>query len=148
MRRSLLIGLLVTDGLFLLYWALSGAAELGAFELPSAMMYAGYGEDRVCAWNWSFLPVDLAFSITGLMAVRWARRDDPRWQPTAIISLTLTVVAGLMAVSYWTLMAEIDLSWYLPNLLLVVWPLPFLVELTGMAKAPAPGSATAEAAQA
>ena len=61
-----------------------------------------------------------------MRAARWARRGEPRWQPTALISLTLTVVTELMAISYWTLMSEVVWSWYLPNLVLVLWPLPYL----------------------
>ncbi len=136
MRRALLLGLSLTDVVFLLYRLVSGAAEAGLIELPSSLMYAGYGDDHVCAWNWSFFPLDLAFSVSGLMAVRWARRDDARWRPAALVSLTLTVVAGLMAVSYWTLTAamaqgEIDVSWYLANVVVLVWPLPFIAWLFG-----------------
>jgi hypothetical protein len=78
------------------------------------------------AWNWSFLPVDLAFSILGLAAVRAARRGNPIWRPLALLSLAFTMVAGGMAVSYWTLLGEFDPSWFLPNLALVIWPLFFL----------------------
>ncbi|MCA9609015.1 MAG: DUF5360 family protein [Myxococcales bacterium] len=129
MRRSLFLALLITDLGFLAYWLVSGIAELGWISLPASLMYAGYGDDRVCAWNWSFFPLDVAFSVTGLLAVRWGRAGRPAWRPMALVSLTLTVVAGLMAVSYWTLTEEIVASWYLTNLLLVLWPLPYLVWL-------------------
>ena len=126
MRRALLVLLVVTDVLFLFYWAVAALAEAHVVTLPPSLMYAGYGDARVCAWNWSFFPLDLAFSVTGLFAARFARRDDPRFRPLALVSLTLTVVAGLMAVSYWVLLGEIDLAWFLPNLALVLWPLPFI----------------------
>lgn len=131
MRPSLRYLLLVTDALFLAYWLVAGLAELGLVSLPASLMYAGYGDPRVCAWNWSFFPLDVAFSITGLLAVRWGRRDDPRWRPAALLSLTLTMVAGLMAISYWGFAGEIVASWFVPNLLLVVWPIPFLAGLLG-----------------
>ena len=126
MGRRLAIALAVTDLLFLAYWATAALSVARLLPLPPQLMYAGYGEARVTAWNWSFLPLDLAFSVVGLFAVRAARRDDPLWRPLALISLILTQVAGLMAVGYWALMGEFDPSWFLPNLALVVWPVFFL----------------------
>lgn len=127
-------GLIVfTDVAFLGYWSLSLLHLVGLLSLPPALMYAGFEQARVFAWNWSFLPVDVLFSITGLLAVRLARVGDPRWRPLSIISLCLTFVAGFMAVAYWTILGEFDPGWYLPNLALVVWPLlfiPGLVEAT------------------
>jgi|JI10StandDraft_1071094.scaffolds.fasta_scaffold567924_1 hypothetical protein len=141
--RSLLFALVVTDALFIAYWIVAALAEVNVVSLPPSLMYAGYGDDRVCAWNWSFFPLDVAFSVTGLLAARWARREDPRWRPMALVSLTLTVVAGLMAVSYWTLLGQIDLAWFLPNLALVVWPMPYLVWLVRDMARPARVEATA-----
>jgi len=129
MDRRLAWALGVTDVLFLAYWTVAGAAVAGAINLPPSLMYADYANPRVAAWNWSFLPIDLAFSVFGLLAVHASRRDDPLWRPLALISLVLTQVAGLMAVGYWTLLGEFDLSWFLPNLALVVWPLAFLPRL-------------------
>ena len=129
MDRRLSWALSITDALFLAYWAAAGAAAAGLIQLPAALMYAGYDQPRVVAWNWSFLPIDVAFSVTGLLAVRAARRGDPLWRPLALISLILTQVAGLMAVGYWALLGEFDPSWFLPNLVLVLWPLAFLPKL-------------------
>ncbi|WP_293904310.1 DUF5360 family protein [Phenylobacterium sp.] len=129
MDRRLAVALSVTDLLFLAYWAVAAAAQAGLIALPASLMYAGYDEPRVIAWNWSFLPIDLAFSVTGLLAVRAARRADPLWRPLTLISLILTQVAGLMAVGYWALLGEFDLSWFLPNVALVLWPLAFLPKL-------------------
>lgn len=126
MGRRLAIALAVTDVLFLTYWAVAALSVAGLLHIPPQYMYVGYGEARVTAWNWSFLPLDLAFSVVGLLAVRAARRGDPLWRPLALISLILTQVAGLMAVGYWALMGEFDPSWFLPNLALVVWPAFFL----------------------
>lgn len=126
MSRSLAAALAVTDVMFLAYWLMAGASTAGLIDIPAALMYAGYDQPRVVAWNWSFFPLDLAFSITGLFAVAAHRRGDPLWKPLALISLTLTSVAGLMAVGYWTLLAQFDPSWFLPNLTLAVWPLFFL----------------------
>jgi hypothetical protein len=129
MDRRLALALSATDLLFLAYWAAASASQFGLIAIPAAWLYAGYDQPRVVAWNWSFLPLDVAFSATGLAAVAAARRGDPLWRPLCLVSLTLTIVAGLMAVSYWTLLGEFDPSWFLPNLALVVWPLFFLPRL-------------------
>lgn len=126
MRKSLAAALTITDILFLLYWSAAGLALAGIVHIPPEWMYADYEQPQVIAWNWSFLPVDLAFSTLGLGAVRAARRGDPRWRPLALLSLAFTMVAGGMAVSYWLLLGEFDPTWFLPNLALVVWPLWFL----------------------
>jgi hypothetical protein len=34
-----------------------------------------------------------------------------------------------MAISYWTLTGDFDPSWWIPNLFLMLWPLPFLIRL-------------------
>ncbi|MDP3853779.1 DUF5360 family protein [Phenylobacterium sp.] len=135
MSRSLAAALAITDLLFLAYWSLALLSQVGAVAIPADLMYAGYEDARVVAWNWSFFPLDLAFSVTGLLAVRAARRGDPAWRPLALISLTLTVVAGLMAVGYWAILREFDPAWFLPNLALAAWPFAFLpglvCDLTG-----------------
>ena len=92
-------------------------------------MYADYQAPQVVAWNWSFLPVDVAFSAFGLFGVWAARRQDPLWRPLTLISLVLTQVAGLMAVAYWTLLGQFNLAWFAPNLALVLWPCLFLPDL-------------------
>jgi hypothetical protein len=126
MRKSLAVALVVTDVLFLLYWSAAGLDAAGLVDLPHEWMYADHDQPRVVAWNWSFLPVDLAFSALGLAAVRAARRGDPIWRPLALLSLALTMVAGAMAVAYWILLGEFDPAWFLPNLALVLWPLCFV----------------------
>lgn len=126
MSRALAFSLAVTDLVFLAYWSVSLLALAGVIHVPPDAMYAGYDQPRVIAWNWSFLPLDLAFSASGLLAVRAARRGDPIWRPLALISLAFTMAAGGMAIGYWILLGEFNPSWFLPNLTLVVWPLAFL----------------------
>ena len=58
-----------------------------------------------------------------------ARRGFAAWRPLALMSLTLNTAAGMMADSYWSLMGQSDPAWFLPNLALVVWPIPFLARL-------------------
>ncbi len=126
MPRRLAVALTMTDVAFLAYWAVSGLAAFGMVHVPASLMYADYDNPRVVAWNWSFLPLDLAFSVSGLGAVLAARRGLPIWRPLALISLIVTIAAGLMAVSYWTLLREFDPSWFLANAALIVWPLAYL----------------------
>jgi len=126
MSRSLALALSITDLLFLAYWLASGLDKVGLIAIPADWLYAGAGEPRVDAWNWSFFPLDLAFSVTGLAAVAASRKGSASWRPMALISLILTMVAGGMAVGYWTLLGEFDPAWYLPNLALLLWPLAFL----------------------
>jgi len=126
MPRSLAIALTITDVAFLLYWSVAALSQLGLVYLPPEWMYANYDQPDVIAWNWSFLPMDLAFSFFGLKAVAASRRGDPMWRSSAIVSLTLTMAAGGMAVSYWALLKEFNPTWFLSNLALVVWPLFFM----------------------
>ncbi len=129
MTRPLKIVITITDVAFILYWTMATLSELNAIEVPPNLMYADYDHPRVVAWNWSFLPIDLVFSIVGLAAVNASRRGSPVWRPLAIISLTLTLAEGGMAVSYWAILREFDPAWFIPNLALVVWPLWFLPRL-------------------
>ncbi|MDX2236480.1 MAG: DUF5360 family protein [Hyphomonadaceae bacterium] len=129
MSTPLRLALTVTDLLFLAYWIAAALHAAGVLPIPADMLYADADDTRVIAWNWSFFPLDMAFSLTGLAAIRCARRGDPMWKPLALISVTLTMVAGGMAVSYWTLLGEFDPMWFLPNLALLVWPMAFLPRL-------------------
>ena len=128
MPRSLAIAITVTDVAFILYWTLAALSQAGVLQIPPDWMYANYEQADVVAWNWSFLPMDLAFSFFGLKAVAAARRGDA-WRPFATVSLTLTMAAGGMAVSYWAILGELDPSWFLANLSLVIWPLFFMRSL-------------------
>ncbi len=126
MPRSLAIALTVTDWLFIAYWTVSGLDRFGLIHIPPDLLYANAHDPAVIAWNWSFFPLDIAFSVIGLAAVRASRLGRPIWRPLALISLILTMVAGGMAVAYWTLLGEFDPAWFLPNLALLLWPLLFL----------------------
>tara|TARA_R110002074_G_C12527024_1_gene664576 strand:- start:221 stop:622 length:402 start_codon:yes stop_codon:yes gene_type:complete len=129
MPRVLKILIITTDIQFLLYWVLSALYLAGLITLPEEMLFANYHDGRVFAWNWSFLPLDLVFSISGLLAVRAAARGDRLWRSLAMMSLLLSSAAGGMAISYWIILSEYNLSWFLPNLILFLWPLPFLRQL-------------------
>lgn len=129
MSRGLALLLAVTDAVMLLYWSLAGLLQIGLADVPKDWMYAHYDHPEVVAWNWSFLPLDLAFSALGLAAVAASARGDGRWRPLALLSLSLTSVAGLMAIGYWAILGEYDPAWFLPNLVLFAWPLAFMPRL-------------------
>ena len=125
MPRSLRLALGVTDVVMLLYWAITALAALGIVALPPAALYKGYHQPLLVAWNWSFMPLDVAFALTGLAAVH-AARAGREWRGLATVSLTLTMCAGGMAIGFWALSGDFDPAWWLPNLLLLLGPLVWL----------------------
>ena len=74
---------------FIAYWAITLAGVI-----PDEYLFKDYDNPILSAWNWSFLPLDLAISATRLMAV-----------------------------SFWTLRAEFDPACWLPNLFLLLYPI-------------------------
>ena len=119
--------MLATDVGLLTYWLATAFAAIGVIGLPSDWLFSDYHNPLVVAWNWSFLPLDIILSVTGLISVRLASRNNTRWQHYALISLSLTVSAGLMAISFWAIRGEFDPVWWSFNLYLMLWPLPFLL---------------------
>jgi hypothetical protein len=118
--RLLRVLLALTDLGFLAYWAVTLL-----HVLPEAYLFKDYRDPLVVAWNWSFLPLDLAVSATGLASLWLERRANPRWPALALVSLTLTSCSGLMALAFWTLRRDFDLTWWLPNAFLLLYPLAF-----------------------
>jgi hypothetical protein len=103
--------LVVTDVGLIVYWA---ATALGTISV-------GKGE-VLQAWNWSFLPLDLAAAASGLV---WSflPRANPYRRAVLTISLTLTHTAGLMAIAFFVLWGSWDWTWWAPNLWLALLPL-------------------------
>jgi len=127
MSAPLRLLMLVTDIGLLTYWSLTALAAAGVIHLPPDWLFSDYLNPLIVAWNWSFLPLDVLLSVVGIASVRLAARNDPRWQHYAIISLSLTVCSGLMAVSFWAIRGDFDPIWWGFNLYLMLWPLPFLL---------------------
>ena len=100
---------------FIIYWLL-----ISLNILPAESMFAGYEKPEVQAWNWSFLPIDILAALTGIVGNTTSHFDK---KTLLTISLVLTSVAGGMAVSYWALIGYYELSWWLPNLLLLLFPI-------------------------
>lgn len=114
--------LLVTDIGFLLYWAVSVLMLLGFAIVPPEYMFKDYDDPVVNAWNWSFFPLDIVLSICGLTSLRLHARSHSAWLPLAIVSLSLTFCAGLMAVAFWAIRRDFDPVWWAMNVFLLAWP--------------------------
>ena len=127
--RGLKTSLLVTDIAFLAYWSVTALAAGGLLDLPAEHLYNDYDNPLVVAWNWSFMPLDVILSFCGLGAVVLHRRKSPGWKTLAIVSLSLTVCAGLMAISFWAIRGDFDPAWWSVNLALMIWPLFYLHHL-------------------
>jgi hypothetical protein len=122
--RSLKPFFLVTDLGFILYWLIT---LLGL--IPAAYLFKDYHNPLLVTWNWSFLPLDLLVSASGLGSLALERRGDPRWRGLALVSLVLTACSGLQALAFWSLRADFDLAWWVPNLYLLIYPFAFIPRL-------------------
>ncbi|MFI9721841.1 DUF5360 family protein [Streptomyces sp. NPDC052396] len=129
--------MLVTDIGFLLYWAAT------LFRLiPPEYAYKNYDDPVMSDWNYSFVPLDIAASLTGLAALRLSRcAQNGLWRPLMLLSLALTSVAGLQAIAFWALRGDWSAQWWVPNLFLLLFPVPGIVA-TARATA-VPGAAAA-----
>ena len=124
--RGLKTSLLITDVGFLLYWSLTALVAGGLLRVPAEYLFSDYENPLVVAWNWSFMPLDVILSLCGLAAVALHRRGKPAWRGVAIMSLSLTFCAGLMAISFWAIRGDFDPTWWAVNLALMIWPLAYL----------------------
>jgi hypothetical protein len=116
---------LVVDLGFIVYWLIT------AFHLiDEAYLYNDYTNPILVAWNWSFFPLDMAISGSGLFSLYLRGKKKEFWRFWALISLVMTSVSGLMAISYWAITRDFQLQWWLPNLFLLVYPLFFIFWLS------------------
>jgi hypothetical protein len=112
---------LFVDTSFILYWTIT------AFHLiPPEYLYNDYNNPILVDWNWSFFPLDILVSITGFYAIYLHKKQSDEWRKYAFLSLVFTSISGLQAIAYWTVAAEFDLTWWIPNLFLLLYPLFFL----------------------
>ncbi|MEV4685460.1 DUF5360 family protein [Streptomyces kurssanovii] len=144
--------MLVTDVAFLVYWTASLLALI-----PARHAYKDFDDPVMSDWNYSFLPLDIAASATGLAALYLLRvrgtgrfgRHRASWRSLMLVSLTLTSTAGLQAVVFWALRGDWSVTWWVPNLFLLLFPIPSIVLLmrqdTGRAGPDAAGAAVTAA---
>lgn len=112
---------LAVDFGFIAYWLVT-ALQL----LPAEWLYQDHGDPLMVAWNWSFAPLDLAVSVTGLWSLRLWNRRDPRHVRLALVSLALTSASGFQAISFWVARCDFNLWWWAPNLFLLLYPWYFI----------------------
>jgi hypothetical protein len=122
--KSLKFFFLFVDISFIAYWTIT-ALHL----IPAEYLYNDYTNPILVNWNWSFFPLDIGVSSTGLYSVYLANQRQEKWRIFALISLVLTSISGLQAISYWALAREFDMTWWIPNLFLLLYPLFFLPKL-------------------
>lgn len=122
--------MLITDIGFITYWAITALVALKVLNIPGEWLFNDYYDPRMVAWNWSFFPLDIILSVAGLYALYLERKGNEAWRVWAIFSLSLTHCAGLMAICFWVIIGDFDLSWWIPNLFLMIWPLFFLFSLS------------------
>lgn len=120
--------LTLTEIGMLAYWLLATALVIGLVSIPPEYMYSDYENPLVVAWNWSFLPIDIAFAVLGLMS-RFMRLPTALAHKLALIGATLMFCAGIMAISFWTMTGEFDPLWWGLNLWLVLLSLTTLKAL-------------------
>lgn len=121
MSRKLKGLFLLTDTAFIVYWLVT-ALHL----IPPEYAYQDYNNKLLVIWNWSFFPLDLIISATGLLGLYYYRKSNAAWQPMVLISLVLTSCSGLQAISFWIIKQDYSLGWWIPNLFLLLYPLFFI----------------------
>ncbi|GAA0930957.1 DUF5360 family protein [Nonomuraea longicatena] len=115
------VAMLITDVGLLVYWAVVFSGLI-----PPELAYKDYANPILKDWNLSFVPLDLAASLTGLATLC----AGSAWRRLMTVSLALTSTAGLQAIAFWALRGDFTLAWWLPNLFLLLFPIPALVVLT------------------
>ncbi|OXB93734.1 hypothetical protein B9L23_01925 [Parageobacillus galactosidasius] len=112
---------LVTDIGFIVYWFIT------FFHLiPESVAFKDYDNPIIIAWNWSFFPLDIFISITGLYSIYQYNKNNPAWMNYALISLVLTFCSGLQAIAFWVFRKDFDITWWAANLYLMIYPLFFI----------------------
>ncbi len=93
---------------------------------PPELAYKDYTNPILSDWNFSFVVLDLAAGATGLASLC----RPTGWRVLMTVSLTLTSTAGLQAIAFWALRGDFDPTWWIPNLFLLLFPIPALIALT------------------
>jgi hypothetical protein len=142
MRATKLL-MLLTDLGFAAYWLVTA---LGL--IPESWLFKDYHDPLLMAWNWSFLPLDLLVSASGLAGLALvARRHRPRLRAAGrrlmLLSLAFTLCSGLMAIAFWAIRADFDPLWWSFNGFLLLYPIPGIIRLVSIDGRAAPSPAAA-----
>ena len=119
--------LLLTDAGMLLYWLVVFLDALSLVRLNPEYMYSDYQNPLMVAWNLSFLPIDVAFALSGLVALLYPLSQKAK-ETLITISLTLMFCAGVMALSFWIILEDFNLFWWGVNLWLMALPIAVIVQ--------------------
>jgi len=112
---------LMTDIGFIVYWIVT------YFHIiPKSWAFKDYDNPIIVAWNWSFFPLDIMISLTGLYSLYLYRIQRSTWHGFAFVSLVLTFCSGLQAIAYWSFIKDFDITWWVFNLYLMIYPLFFI----------------------
>jgi len=134
---GLKVFLLITDIGFLLYWGISALVALDALNISGEYLFDDYYDPVIFAWNWSFMPLDIVLSVLGLVSLKFLARGQALGRTLLIMSMTLTMCAGLMALSFWAIRMEFDVVWWSANFFLLVWPLLYFPSVIRMERSSA-----------
>lgn len=122
--RKLKILFLFTDIGFIVYWLIT-ALHL----IPLELAFKDYANPILVDWNWSFFPLDMFISLTGFLSLYFLSKKSEKWKMFCLCSLTLTFCSGLQAIAFWALRNDFDITWWIFNLYLLIYPLPFIYKL-------------------
>lgn len=122
--RRLKYFIFITDIGFVIYW-------LVVFweMIPPEYLFSNYQNPILKNWNWSFFPLDWCISALGFYSLWLYKKNKPIWRNIVLIALVLTSVSGLQAISFWWFAKDFNLTWWLPNLFLLIYPLFFIPRL-------------------
>lgn len=112
---------LVTDIGFIIYWIVTYFSWI-----PKEWAFKDYDNEMIIAWNWSFFPLDIFISVTGLFSLYLYKKKKSSWKNFALISLVLTFCSGLQAIAFWAFSGDFDITWWSVNLYLLIYPLFFI----------------------
>ena len=131
MKKLISVLLTSTEIGMISYWVVAFLMLFGVLHIPPEYMYSDYKNPTIIAWNWSFFPIDLIFSIAGLYA-RFGQHALYKKQLLETVSISLMFCAGLMAISFWTIQNSYDIFWWGTNIWLIVLSvIVFLINYCG-----------------
>ncbi len=119
--NQLKIFFLIVDLGFIAYWLIT-LAHL----IPEEYLFNDYKNEIIMAWNWSFFPLDIFISITGLSSLYYHKKQNSKWERLALISLVLTFCSGLQAIAFWVIRSDYNISFWILNLFLMIYPIYFI----------------------